>query len=144
MQPSELEIVSDGRILYSRKGFESVAELKVPFQIPGVVLFRCENSDRSILSIGYVRGNQKGGVYIWTDKLDDRTVNRKFNESGLTCGLAKGKEADFRSLLVQKCIKLAHEKWVPPRHGWYWTEGEARFAFPEDFTWREVAGYAGK
>lgn len=144
MHTRAVELTSDGKILYSKEGFRSKSELKVPFTIPDALVLRCVKDNRKVLALGYKMEKRCGGIYLWTDRLDDRMISRKFNAAGLTCGLSRAREMDFRRCLIQKCILTAEEKWIPERHGWYMCEEELWFAFPEELTWEEVTYYAGE
>lgn len=142
MNISRVEITSDGHILYTKKGFERDAELQVPFSLQDYIILTGAQGDRKVLAVGYNIKKRRNGLYIWSDRLDDRTISRKFDGAGLTCGLSRERERNFRRLLIQKCMSTAEEQWIPKRHGWYMRNEEMQFAFPEALTWKEVTQFA--
>lgn len=144
MRSAQVEITWEGEVFYFKNGFRQRAECKVSFKIINMFLLSSGKEDRKILALNYLRGNQSGEVYFWTDQLEEREISRKFNMNGLNCGLSREREKEFRQSLIQYCMSQAEERWLPKQHGWYFRNDKWHFAFPEDQTWEEVSNYAGK
>lgn len=137
LQLTGIHLDTDGTVRVCKETFGGNLENPFPFKILDWKIYKTDNNDDEVLYV-LIAQKKHHGLYFWLNKMDDRSINKKFNQAGIMFGFSHYKETEMRSKLIMKLVEAADEVYIPPRHGWYIKNGKIHFAHPNEITWKEV------
>ena len=140
LKQTDIQIGQDGGIIVRCELFGSNISKKMQFRYKNSYKLKCiGKEEREILYVVFERTNgEQVGMYINTAKLEDRYINKKFNQARIAFGFSHKKELEMRCKLIYAIDIVSKELWIPQKHGWYKNMEMIGYVYPDITVWKEV------
>lgn len=140
LQRTIVSIQQDGKVVISRELFGPDIKEEVEIYCQGACILKCmDGTEEGILYTKWkLENDREEKMFLDIKKLDDRYINKKFNQAKIRFGFSHAKETQIRSEVINEVMYLSLEAYIPRKHGWYEDNGRIGFAFPGSLVWEEV------
>lgn len=103
-----------------------------------------EKTENGILYVCFTdemgRGEKK--IYFLLSECDDSYIRKKFRKSEIILGFSPQKETEIKNIIIKEICNQADVQELSRCSGWNEINGQIKFVFPEELTWKEVLKYA--
>lgn len=139
LQKKEVFIDLEGNLEIRKEMFGVDRSDHLKFRVLECCVVDCQVVNRPILMASFVLTDKmQKTLIIRIDDMDDRNVNKKFNQIGVRFGFSREKETFLRQLLLGKLLRTAEVRLLPFSFGWYREDTIWKFCFPGDLCYKEV------
>lgn len=140
LKQTDIQIGPDGGIIVRCELFGPDVSKKMQFRYKNSYKLKCiGKEEREVLYVVFERANgEQVGMYINTAKLEDRYINKKFNQARIAFGFSHKKELEMRCKLINAIDIVSKELWIPQKHGWYKNMEMIGYVYPDITVWKEV------
>lgn len=133
----------DLRVIKEQFGLDLKGRLSIVFVESKIYVPYGEKTENGILYGCFMdeMGREKK-IYFLNSECDDSRIRKKFKKSGIMFGFSFQKETEIKNIIIQEMRNQADVQELPRCSGWNEINGQIKFVFPEELTWKEVLQYA--
>lgn len=140
----EVEILPNGEVEIRKEQFGADRKSRANFRVARYEILCPLSEEAGKIFHGefILTTSDKVNILIDTRNMHSREINVKYNGAGLAFGYSHEKETLLRVTLTRQLLAMAQKTFLPVARGWYRDEnGKLKFAFVEDWIWRDVVKY---